>query len=87
MEVRGVAGDLELSEHTRLLRHREVEGEERVDLLEGDDVADVAGETNGVDALTLPQPADPACLNEPAVPLAQRRQERLGLAACSPPRR
>ena len=64
VQVRRVAGDLQLAEHARLLRVGEVERVERVDLPERDDVADVAGEANGVDALALPELADPAGLHE-----------------------
>ena len=60
VQVGGVAGDLQLAEHARALRLREVERVERVDLAEGDDVAGVADEADGVDALALAEPADPA---------------------------
>ena len=56
VQVGGVAGDLQLAEHARPLRLREVERVERVDLAEGDDVARVADEADGVDALALPGP-------------------------------
>ena len=85
VQVGRVAGDLELAEHARPLRHGEIEREERVDLAERDHVADIADEANGVDALALAEPADPAGLDERAVALAHRRQERLGFAACRAP--
>src|SRR5215204_5389073 len=87
VQVGRVARDLQRAEHARALGQREVEGVERVDLAEGDDVAGVADEAHRVDALALPKPADPAGLDEGAARLAQRRQERLGLAAGAPPGR
>ena len=67
MQVRGVARDLELAEHPRLRRVGEVDGVQRVDLPEGDDVARVADEAHRVDALALAEPADaPVCVSAPS---------------------
>ena len=85
VQVGRVAGDLQLPEDARLLRDGEIERVERIDLPERDDVAHVTDEAHGVDPLALAEPADPAGLSEGAVPQAQRRQERLALAAPAAP--
>ena len=88
VQVRGVAGDLQLAEHARVRRVGEVERVERIDLAERDDVAGVADEAHRVDALALAEPADAADLRRARRrACAQRRQERLGLAALRPTRR
>ena len=66
MQVRRVAGDLQLAEHARPVRVREIDRVERVDLPERDHVADVADEAHGVDALALAEPADAPGLDERA---------------------
>ena len=71
VQVRGVAGDLQLAEHARLLRVGEVDRVERVDLAERDDVAGVADEAHRVDALALAEPADAADLGERRRPLSR----------------
>src|SRR5205823_2907369 len=87
VQVRRVAGELQLPEHAWMLGIGEVDGVERVDLPERDHVARVADEPDRIDALTLAELTDPAGLDERAVPLPQRRQERLALAAGAPPGR
>ena len=58
MEVGGVAGELELPGDARRRRGAEVDRVERVDLPEGDDIAGVVDEADGVDLLALPEPGD-----------------------------
>ena len=82
MEVGGVALDLELAEHRRLPRIGEVERVERVDLLERDEVCDVAGEPHRVDALAATEAANPSQCDELSRLGLERGDEALAVATC-----
>ena len=84
VQVGRVAADLELPAHHRARGRGEVEGVERVDLAEGDDVARVADEADGVHPLALPEAADAAERDERAAARSERRDDRLALAARPP---
>ena len=86
VQVRGVAGDLELARHPRRLRVGEVERVQRVDLAERHHEARVADVADRVDPLAAPEPADAADLHEPPVALLQRAHRALGRGAAVPRR-
>ena len=79
MQIGRVAQQLERAPDARACGVGQVERVQRVDLTEGDDVAHVVDEANGVDALALAEPADPAHLVEPVAVLVEDGDEALAV--------
>ncbi len=86
VEVCRVPGDLQLADHARVGRIGQIEGVERVGLLEGDHVADVTEEPDGVDLLAFAHPSHLAELGEPVAVARERRDVALRLGCAARPR-
>ena len=80
VQVGRVAEDLQLAGHARVRRVGEVERVERIGLAEGHDVAAVADEAHGVDALAAAEAADLPGLLEPAAVGREHGDVALALA-------
>jgi hypothetical protein len=84
VQVRRVAADLQLAGGPRPGRVAQVKRVERVGLPERHDMARGPGETHRVDALTAPQTADPARLDQARPPRRARTYTALSVGGGEP---